>query len=163
VKIRAATAGAQARAVPGRFRRDESGAALVEFALVFGLFVFILYALIAFGMMFAAKQSLTNAAAEGARSVVGVVDNPATSGVDERVEKAKVTVAQRLNWLGNKYVESTDLAATIETCAGSATAQCVRVKITYPYQARPLIPPAPGLGLVTPTSFKSEAVVQVSQ
>ena len=162
MKIRAASAGAHARGVPGRFRRDESGAALVEFALVFGLFVFILYGLITFGMMFELKQSITNAASEGARSVVGVVDNPATPN-DERIDKAKATVAQRLNWLGNKYVETSDLAATMETCAGSATAQCVRVKITYPYQSRPLIPPAPGLGLVTPNSFSSQAVVQVSQ
>ena len=161
MKIRAATAGARARGAAGRFRRDESGAALVEFALVFGLFVFILYALIAYGMMFATKQSITNAAAEGARSVVGVVDDPATPA-DERVAKAQATVAQRLDWLGNKYVAGSDLVTSLETCAGSTTAQCVRVRITYPYKDRPLIPPAPGLGLVTPNSFKSEAVVQVS-
>lgn len=143
-------------------RRDESGAALVEFSLVFGLFVFILYGLIAFGMMFALKQSITNAASEGARSVVGVKDDPATPSVDERVEKAKSTVAQRLDWLDDRYDPASDLAASVEPCAGSTTSQCVRVRITYPYKDRPLVPPAPGLGLVTPESFKSEAVVQIS-
>lgn len=141
-------------------RRDESGAALLEFSLVFALFVFVLYGLIAFGMMLALKQSVTSAAAEGARSVVGVADDPSTPAVDERVSKAKSTVAQRLGWLGSLY-DPADTTATVGTCA-SSTATCITVTITYPYSTRPLVPPAPGLGLVTPTSFGSTAVVQIT-
>ena len=141
-------------------RRNESGAALLEFSLVFGLFVFILYGLIAFGMMLAVKQSITAAAAEGARSVVGVADNPLTVGTDERVEQAKSTVAQRLNWLGGNYVPASDLTVgTPFSCNGKT---CITVKITYHYTDRPLVPPAPGLNLVTPDTFASEATVQIA-
>ena len=52
-------------------RRNQAGAAAVEFPLVVGLFVFILYGLIAFGMILATKQRVTNATAEGARAAVG--------------------------------------------------------------------------------------------
>src|SRR5580765_3522295 len=51
--------------------RDQSGAALVEFSLVVGLFAFILYGLVSFGMVLATKQKVTAAASDGARAAVG--------------------------------------------------------------------------------------------
>jgi len=153
-----------------RVRRSESGAAAVEFALVILPLVFILYGLIAFGMVLALKQSVTSAAAEGARSVVGVTDVAATPQ-DERLEKAKTTVAARLNWLGAKYnandvkVSWYDPATltcnytTPPTAPPSPATICV--KITYPYSSRPIVPNAPGLGLVMPNTLGSEARVQV--
>ncbi|MFN2506894.1 MAG: TadE/TadG family type IV pilus assembly protein [Acidimicrobiales bacterium] len=137
-----------------RLRRDESGAALVEFSLVFGLFVFILYALVAFGMMLALKQSLTNASTEAARAAVGITDDALA------IDKAMATVEQRLGWMGSNY-EAGDTTATIGTCAGGS-GRCITVKIAYPYEDRPLVPPAPGLGLVTPQTFGSTAIVQIS-
>src|SRR3954469_19103480 len=78
-----------------RMRRaeHEEGVVLIEFAFVFALFVFILYSLIAFGTALALKQSVTHAAAEGARAAVGVVDDPATAQ-DEREEKALTQVQE---------------------------------------------------------------------
>jgi Flp pilus assembly protein TadG len=145
---------ARLRAYRRLVRRDESGTALVEFALVFGLFVFILYALIAFGMMLALKQGITNASAEAARAAVGVTDD-ATA-----VSKAKATVQQRLSWLGSKY-QPGDTTASIGTCSGSS-GRCITVTISYPYSSRPLVPPAPGLGLLTPDRFGSTSVVQIT-
>ncbi|MDQ3977959.1 MAG: pilus assembly protein [Actinomycetota bacterium] len=149
---------------------SESGAAAVEFALVAIPLFFILYALIAFGMMLALKQSVTSATAEGARAVVGVVDDPATTGVDERVLKAQTTVANRLSWLGAKY-QPGDLTVSwynsssgaCDTPAGGTppSPPTICVKIAYPYNTRPLIPTAPGLGLITPSTLGSEARVQV--
>lgn len=145
----------RARSSRLRLRRTESGAALVEFALVFGLFVFILYALIAFGMMLALKQSVTNASAEAARSAVGINTDA------DAIAKAKTTAADRLDWLGGKYQDS-DTTATVGFCNGSSGPKCITVKITYPYGSRPLVPPAPGLGLITPDSFGSTAIVQIT-
>ena len=154
-----------------RLRRDPSGAAAVEFVLVAIPLFFILYGLIAFGMMLALKQSVTNAAAEGARAVVGVVDDPLTTTVDERVKKAQDTVANRLGWLGGKYQASdltvgwyssgTNSCSTLPVGISPPTPPTICVKITYPYDSRPLIPPAPGLGLITPSTLGSEARVQV--
>jgi len=136
----------------------------LEFALVFGLFVFVLYALIAFGMMLSAKNSLTHAAAEGARAAIGVVDDPATPLVDERVTAAQTRAYQSLSWLGSKIQLADVSVPAIAHCASSAspTAMCVTVNITYPYSTRPLVPPAPGMGLVTPDNLKATAVVELT-
>lgn len=139
-------------------RSEESGSVLVEFSLVFGLFVLIIYALIAFGVMLAAKNSLTHAAAEGARAAVGVVDDPATAGVDERVERARTKVSEALSWFGDKY-EPGDTSALVAPCGA---ADCITVEITYPYKDRPIVPLAPGLGVATPSNLTSTAVVELT-
>ena len=159
---------------PARHRlrrgRGEDGAALVEFALVFALFVLVLYGLIAFGMMLALKQSITHAAADGARAAVGAYPDPAIAGdtlqaAEVRAATAKVTGA--LGWLGSKY-DPSFTTATVAPCSGTGTAQCITVKISYPYSSPvlgkggPLVAPAPGLGLVMPDAIGTTAVVQVS-
>lgn len=131
----------------------------MEFALVFGLFVFILYGLIAFGMMLALKQSMTNASAEAARSAVGITSD-ATA-----ISKATTTAQQRLSWLsGSSWTSgqkgAVTITPTVATCNGSG--RCLTVVVTYSYSAHPLVPPAPGLGLVTPNSFSSTSTVQIS-
>ena len=140
-----------------RTKGAERGSVLVEFSLVFALFVLVIYAVISFGVILAAKNSLTHAAAEGARAAVAVVDDPMT-GEDEREERAKEKVGQALDWFGSRY-EPGDTDAFIATCG---TAQCITVKITYPYSTRPIVPPAPGLGLVLPSNLTSTAVVELT-
>lgn len=135
-------------------RGDESGAALVEFALVIGLFAFVMYGIVWFGMMLAVKQGITNAAAEGARSAVGLTGAAATT-------KAQQTVADRLSWLGSNYNAGDVTVGAPAPCVGGS-GTCITVKISYPWKTRPIVPPAPGLGLVSPTSFGSEATVQIS-
>ena len=137
---------------------DERGSVLVEFSLVFGLFVLVIYALISFGMILAAKNSLTHAAAEGARAAIGVVDDPATVGVDERVEKARTKVGEALDWFGSKY-QAGDTTATVAACG---SAECITVEIVYPYDSRPIVPLMPGLGVVTPSNLTSTAVVELT-
>lgn len=143
--------------------RDERGSVLVEFSFVFVLFVMVIYALISFGMILATKNSLTHAAAEGARSAISVVDNPSTPAVDEREERALEQVGFSLDWLGPKY-QAGDASADIAACdpAVPLGRQCITVKIIYPYETRPIVPPAPGLGVVTPDTLTSTAVVELS-
>ncbi|HXW80588.1 MAG TPA: TadE/TadG family type IV pilus assembly protein [Acidimicrobiales bacterium] len=50
-----------------RRRRDESGAALVEFALILPVFALMLFAMIQFGLAFAGWDELRNAVQTGAR------------------------------------------------------------------------------------------------
>lgn len=129
-------------------RRDQSGAAAVEFALVVGLFVFILYGLIAFGMVLATKQRVTNAAAEGARAAVGSADGPAAvAAATARVLAAGLPAGA--------YTPSYTTAA-----CGTTGNECITVTITYNLNTHPVIPPAPGLGLVMPSTMSSTAVVQ---
>ncbi len=126
--------------------RDQRGAALVEFALVIGLFVFIIYGLVAFGMILATKQRVTNAAAEGARAAVGQTSSAgAVSAATARVQTA----------LGMPGAY-----APVYSTAACGSNQCITVTITYNLATNPVVPPAPGLGLVTPNTVSSTAVVQ---
>jgi len=119
---------------------------MVEFALVAGLFVFIIYGLVAFGMILATKQRVTNAAAEGARAAVGQTNSA------DAVSAATARVQAALGMPG----AYTPLYST----AACGSNQCITVTITYDLAANPVVPPAPGLGLVTPSSISSTAVVQ---
>jgi len=127
---------------------------MVEFALVLLPLTLVVYGLVAFGLVFGFKQSLTNAASEGARSAVGSVRADAAT-------VAKNTVNQRL--AGTKYLPS-DTTATVIDCttglADAAAGNCVKVSILYPYASRPLVPEAPGIGLVTPTKLTADATVK---
>jgi Flp pilus assembly protein TadG len=129
-------------------RRDQSGTAAVEFALVVGLFVFILYGLISFGMILATKQRITNAAAEGARAAVGQT----SSATAISVATARVLAA---GLPAGSYTPTYSTA----TCGVN---QCITVTITYNLAAHPVVPAAPGLGLITPNTISSSAVVQYS-
>jgi hypothetical protein len=55
------------RALLTRLRRSESGAEFVEFALAFPLLLFIVMAILDFGLMFEQYEVISNAAREGAR------------------------------------------------------------------------------------------------
>src|SRR5437763_16297726 len=103
--------------------RGENGVELLEFALVIPIFVFVLYGLIAFGIMLSAKQSITHAAAEGARAAVG-----AAPGTEAQVAKARVHQALA-DSLGGNYDDSMT-TATVATCQNSSQ-QCITVKIVY--------------------------------
>jgi Flp pilus assembly protein TadG len=127
-------------------RRDQKGAAMVEFALVVGLFVFILYGLISFGMILATKQRITNAAAEGARAAVGQTSSAnAISAATARVLAAGLPASAY---------------TPIYSTAACGSNQCITVTITYDLAGHPVVPLAPGLGLVTPGTISSTAVVQ---
>lgn len=150
-----------------RLRRDQAGASLVEFALVLPIFVLVILGVVSFGMMLALKQGVTNAAADGARSVVGAVDNAATTTVDERLEKAKTTVANRLSWLGDNsshlktdvawYDATSGACVTVTVGTPPPSPPTICVKVSYPYKDHKLVP-APTFGVST---LSSEARVQV--
>jgi Flp pilus assembly protein TadG len=128
--------------------------ALVEFALVVGIFIMILYGLVYFGMALATKQRVTNAAAEGARAAVG-----AASGSDAQ------TIAQNrvLDLLGtpNGRYTVTPVAGPCNVAAPTG-AQCIKVTISYDWQGHPVVPAAPGLGIAPVNSLGSTATVQYS-
>lgn len=137
--------------VEGRSRRrlvgrDQRGTAMVEFALVVGLFVFIIYGLVAFGMILATKQRVTNAAAEGARAAVGQTTSVGAVG-------AATSRVQAALGMPGPYTP-------IYSTAACGSNQCITVTITYNLATNPVVPPAPGLGLVTPNAISSTAVVQ---
>jgi Flp pilus assembly protein TadG len=127
---------------------NESGAAILEFSLVVLLFVSFLYALVAFGVILAKKQEITNAAADGARSAVGSATPMAT---------AQARVEQALGAPGTKYTATYLTGA----CAGGG-GNCITVTIDWNYAANPVVPNPPLFGKVTPDTLSAKAVVQYS-
>ena len=126
----------------------------MEFALVVGLFVMILYGLIYFGMALATKQRVTNAAAEGARSAVG-----AASAAD--AQTAATNRVQSLLGAPNGRYTVTPVAAP---CVAAVTngPQCITVTISWDWENHPAVPAAPGLRLAPVDALGSTAVVQYS-
>jgi Flp pilus assembly protein TadG len=134
-----------------RRRGDESGAAILEFSLVVILFVSFLYALIAFGVILAKKQEITNAAADGARSAVGAADP--VDAATKRVKEA----------LGDPIGSPANYVPTYSTgpCTGGS-GNCITVTIDWNYGAHPVVPNPPLFGTVTPDTVSAKAVVQYS-
>ena len=134
--------------------------------MVIGIFVFVLYGLIAYGMMLNFKQSITHAANEGARAAIGVASGDANgNGIDDRVDAARTRTQDVLKGaLGSKYSASDISIPNPAACDSSQPngAQCITVTITYPYASRPIVPAAPGLGLITPSTLSSSATVALT-
>ncbi len=128
--------------------------ALVEFALVVGIFVMVLYGLVYYGMALATKQRVTNAAAEGARAAVGA----ASDGDAQTVAQNRVVA---LLGAPNGRYTVTPIAAPCNVAAPNG-AKCITVTITYDWENHPAVPAAPGLNLAPVPSLASTAVVQYS-
>lgn len=159
---------------------DERGAAIVEFALVVPLFLFILFGLIAFGLMLALKQSVTQSAEEGARASIGVfLPAGATQAMEEaeREQRAFAAAKDGLEWLGDKCCKSPDgrfagedpgASITIDPnvieCPNAPGVDCMRVRVSYPYRERPLVPlpsSVPPFSFAVPETIASEATIQL--
>ena len=136
----------------------ENGVEMLEFALVIPIFVFVLYGLIAYGIALSAKQTITHSAAEGARAAVGAAPNDGAeiTAAHDRVKSAMQSLSQY------NVDDPKAFNAVVNWCSGTSGPRCITVTVTYDYSAHPIVPPAPGLGLVTPDKLTSKAVVQVS-
>ena len=160
--------------------RLQKGAAAIEFAILFPIFFLIFYAVVTYGLIFAAQQTLTLAAAEGARAAVRY---PAASGGGSSTNKAAQLQARLTAacasanvatvWLqrmgaglgsaacGNTVSNAAGLYATSGLCgpgAASFTASsdptkvnCVTMQVNYNYATAPLIPRLLGPLMSLPT------------
>lgn len=110
-------------------RARQTGAAAIEFALLFTLFFAIFYALVSYSMAMLLQQSFTHAAAEGARAAIAVdplvYANTASfnSDVETRVRN---TVNNALAWLPAKArTEVTGENVNINWAGSTMTVQVI--------------------------------------
>lgn len=129
----------------------QRGAAAVEFALVFLIFFSIFYAIVCYGLVFAAQQSLTLAAEEGARAAVQDAPDEAT-----RIGRAQNTAAGVANWL-----TGVSAVAAAANCAANPVVRCVTVTVSYNYASNPLVPSLPVIGVAVPATLTATATVQL--
>lgn len=135
---------------PSRMRvrsmRRQRGVMAIEFALMFLFGVMPLLLLTMSGVLiFAAQESLTLAAAEGARASLSYGAN-----IAQREANACAAAEESMAWLlkfaGNAPNCAAALAAggpinvTAIACPSAAAVQCIQVQTTFNYNATPFIP-----------------------
>src|SRR2546421_7217146 len=148
----------------GRFERgDDRGAVAVEFALIIPIFLLFVYGAITFGFALSVKQMVSQAAAEGARSPLGA--QMITGDLDQNAAYVRVAAARSSAALGSNAQWATITPAVETPCPNAAANQsatvCVKVTVSYPYAAHPLVPTLPGLGFVIPSTISSVYEVEV--
>ncbi|HUE07638.1 MAG TPA: TadE/TadG family type IV pilus assembly protein [Acidimicrobiales bacterium] len=160
-----------ARRLGRRHDDDERGAELIEFALVVVLLITLLYGIITYGLILGAQATITQAAADAARS--GIVSSSTA------VATAEAQACTDVGWMsktcGTPTVFNTSTCtfspnpadaitafACTENCPSNSVNTCLAVTVSYNYSSTPLFPELPGLGIITPSTISSTNVVQLS-
>ncbi|HET6562740.1 MAG TPA: TadE/TadG family type IV pilus assembly protein [Marmoricola sp.] len=126
------------RPLPGRVRRNESGAAAVEFALVTTLLFPLVLGIIAFGIVFAQELALGNAARQTAR--YGVVADRSCADIVAEARHASNTIMMKGTdttvtvKVGKSPTAATNRCAgpvTAVPCSGSTTGDNIYVSVGY--------------------------------
>jgi Flp pilus assembly protein TadG len=137
---------------------DESGAAFVEFVIVVPLFLVMVFALIGFGMLFSLRQTLSQAATEGARAAAIA---PFPSDLTARTNRATASINDAFT--GDASCGS-GLTCTVVMTPASCTvavSQCeVAVTLTYANLSN-RIPVPQGIGLGFPNSLTYKASARI--
>lgn len=142
-------------------RRSERGSMSVEFALILPAFFMVLYAVITYGLIFAAQQNLTLAATEGARAALNYqISSTPQAALTARATAACTAATNLTGWLTGVSCAS----APAGNCSYDASMYCIKVTLTYPYSTSPLIAPLPLVGMLLPVpdSLTGTATVQIS-
>lgn len=166
-------------ASPRTLRRGQRGAYAVEFALVFGLFFLLAYAVLTYGLIFAAQQSLNLAAEDGARAALRWQPGTGNQALSARAAQAQAVARQRADWLAR--VAGPAISVAVCRAEGGAKsrldgagdpAACgngvlqegqLEILVRYDYRAAPLVPELLGsLAVMTPASLVGRATVCMS-
>ncbi|TIC88142.1 pilus assembly protein [Nocardioides sp. GY 10113] len=137
----------------GASRRRGRGAAAVEFALVLPILLYLVFGVIDFGVALSFRQSVSQAAAEGARAAAVQVD-PSL-----RQDDSVAAIESALSGTG-KSCSSAGMTCGFEAAPASCPA-CVKVSVSYDYKEYPLIPSVPGFGILFDT-FSHSVMIRTS-
>jgi Flp pilus assembly protein TadG len=137
--------------------RDERGAAVVELSIALIVLVVIIFGIVSYGVILSFKQTMTQAAAEGARA--GAMGTATTA--------AGLASPATLKSLGafGKTCGSGGLTCTftVHPCVpGPASAKCIEVDLVYDYEHHPLLPPLPFISTFLPPTLRSNSESQVN-
>jgi Flp pilus assembly protein TadG len=143
----------------------QCGAMSIEFAFIFPALFLIFYAIITYGLIFAAQHTLALAAAEGGRAALRYQQaGDAAAALALRTAAARDAASAPLSWLNGVAGTAVSVTPTSAPCSYAATMTCIKVRVTYNYAASPLVPKLLGelLALPTPAALSSEATVQIN-
>ena len=153
------------RAMPGRpgeGRRDDDGAAAVEFALVVVPLILLVFGIIAFGIVFAQQLALNNSAREAARwGVVRTVDGGAGRDCRDVLAAARVSAgaigmdpvevgvtvsragATVCGVAAGTALPSSGTGYTTRPCAGSGSGTSDQLEVITSFQSAVVVPLLP--------------------
>lgn len=156
-------------------KRQQSGAAAVEFALIFPILFLLIYGVIVYSYLFVIQESITFTAQEAAEATVAVDPNTGTD--TDRITRARNTAVSILSWMPQNQRErvlgdaSGSAVGVQHFTAGSNAAcpsdsDCVIVTLTFNVAAPDNLFPVialPGIGALPPmpTTLIARAVVRV--
>lgn len=130
--------------------RLQRGVYALEFAVVFMIFFSILYAIICYGMLFAFRLSLQDAAEDGARAVLQY-----RSSIEDRKKHAADVATARSGWMPQVTVsakicrvEGINQCAPI-TCGPSWSQRCQVEVLVQANDLGSLLPPLPSFAVPT--------------
>lgn len=145
-------------------KTGERGAAAVEFALIMPILLVLVFGIISYGYMLSFRQSISQAAAEGARAAA-VAQRDADQQPDAMAAMNDALESYGVSCSGTSLTRKGSPAGTcsvsIGACEGDAAHQCVTAELSYDYDGNPLLPSL-GMGLVLPDNLKYTAVARVS-
>lgn len=140
----------------------QRGASAIEFALIFPLLFIIFYGAVTYGLIFVAQQSITLAAAEGARAALRQATNETVRTTNAR--NAAIGTGSAAAWLTSRITFTGTLLANCPYNTVPATVRCYQVTVSYlNYRTNPLVPLilGPLIGVVVPDQLSSTAIVQI--
>jgi Flp pilus assembly protein TadG len=144
---------------------------MVEFAFVVVLLIALLYGIISYGLILAAQATITQSAADAARS--GIVSSSTA------VATAETQACTDIGWMNKTCGAPATYNTTTCTfspnpadaitafacqmaCPSNANNQCLTVTVSYNYNSNPLFPELPGMGVITPSTLSSSNTLQMS-
>jgi Flp pilus assembly protein TadG len=153
------------RRVLQRKKRDDRGAALVEFAIVAVLLFTLIFGILVFGLLLSKKQTVVQAANEGARSAVPityhVVDGTTPSYI---VTPVTSQVSTSLATTGRSCSDAlgTTCTVVVNQCSSGSSTYCVYVTVTLDNKNHPLVPSLLLLSAVNPSTLTGQASAQLT-
>ena len=140
---------------------------------MFLVFFSLVYAILTYGIIMAAQQSLNLAVEEGARRLQQWASDRAT-----RANAALATASSASAWVasmagqGATQIAVCDYSGALTANNANAATLCgglvsgddasrVAVVVRYPYQASPLVPLLPGVDYLVPALLGAQASVQL--
>ena len=135
--------------------RDDRGAAALEFALILPILMLLVFGIISFGMMLTFRQTLSQAATEGARAAAVEPD----AGAQE--DEALAAVNDAMDAV-DKTCGSGGLTCVVSDPVACGSGKCITVTVSYAYRDNPMIPSAPLVNELIPEELEYAATVRIS-
>lgn len=145
---------------------SQRGVYAIEFALVFMIFFTILYAVICYGMLFAFRLGLQNAAEDGARAALQYQSN-----LGARVTRAKDVAKHRSDWMPQVKAPDVSIchvegAAGVDLCpavnCGPSWSQRCRVHVVVQVDnLQSLLPPLPSFAVPDQISGRASMLLEL--